>query len=367
MRYFIDENGFINIFEPDENPKNPIVPVPEPPIIHMYSSPNMNANTQLIKPFVSKDTTTKRGRNKHENVTRSSSSIPKSHKKPDLIQAVRQGDTTLVENIVARNPQAIHTVKNGQTPLHIAVAHGRFTIVHILVLHGASLATRDSNGQTPMMLAQSLNQPEYFNQLKRVVFNAQRQMQTGRNQSPINEERALVATYREGKVTSSGFPCPYCGQIIKRTAIAAHIKRHQSKSIILKDSKPSRPVVESPLKSIELKLIACPHCKAQVRQDRLEKHVMKVHSAIRKELSHSAGPSKPKANSNPQHAPVMPHKPGKPVQDAILDDSNRDIVSSYELDSIYDGSRGWGHAWRDNGSYGSYPGFDGMDDESNAG
>ena len=45
----------------------------------------------------------------------------------------------------------------GQGPLHLALCHGKLSIIMLLLKHGASLKTRNQDGLTPLEFALKLN------------------------------------------------------------------------------------------------------------------------------------------------------------------------------------------------------------------
>lgn len=72
----------------------------------------------------------------------------------DLIDAVRRGDTSRVEVLLAREPRALgRGDAHGMTPLLWAAWHGHAAMLQLLLSRGADAAARDSRGATALRLA----------------------------------------------------------------------------------------------------------------------------------------------------------------------------------------------------------------------
>jgi ankyrin repeat protein len=72
----------------------------------------------------------------------------------NLIDAVRLGDTGVVEALLQREPSSLHRGDaKGMTPLMWAAWHGAVALVRVLLARGAQAGVKDARGATALMLA----------------------------------------------------------------------------------------------------------------------------------------------------------------------------------------------------------------------
>lgn len=157
--------------------------------------------------------------------------------------------------------------------------------------------------------------------------------------------------------------------------VAAYEKALVQKQQLAKARQKSAPAVES----LGPRLIQCPHCRSKIYNQ--DQHNQLFHPSLRaptprpknaKPARKPATKLSPKAQSQPapkqtesyringgkRYSPVSP-APGP---------SPRNRVDTEAVERRMDALRTWGGRFRDtNGSFGSYPVHDSMDDESNAG
>lgn len=177
--------------------------------------------------------------------------------------------------------------------------------------------------------------------------------------------------------------CPHCGEEIFASRINSHI--FEIHGITTIRNKPAKPKTAA---TINRKyLIKCPQCKSMVRNDRLKKHIIKVHDKLSDDITinkiyNSLKKPKvdnftnvkcPKCNTivrrdelnvhiNDFHNKLAPNKPNKTSNIEKYKDSLLQYSSHVTKDN--DGSKGL-HIYReDGGKFGSHPSFDDMDDES---
>lgn len=138
----------------------------------------------------------------------------------------------------------------------------------------------------------------------------------------------------------------------------------------------------------EFKLLECPHCGAHVRSHKLSSHINRRHqrpissSEGKKQRAtqpslHEAG--KPamasrkrsasgKLRSKNKVVPRDSRRRNRPSTWGLDTEISRDRVDTGRVERAMDARRTWGGRFRDtNGTFGSYPLHDNMDDESNAG
>ena len=107
------------------------------------------------------------------------------------------------------------------------------------------------------------------------------------------------------------------------------------------------------------KMIICPVCSRLLLPDDIPAH----HRICRGGHLLTARPVEPDTPKRP------PSKERVPLNSSSSPQSNQmeelgDILTELQNDDTRDASRGWGHHFHDNGSYGSYPVHDNFDDES---
>lgn len=151
--------------------------------------------------------------------------------------------------------------------------------------------------------------------------------------------------------------CPVCQIMVRANRLDRHLRKVHGQEInnsaTTLTASTKQPDTSSPKEAqpspASRELVPCPHCQVQVRTDRLQRHLRKVHrSKVKKKLA-------------PQRIPKM-------GQIALSD--RQGLASETLYQSFYetrDGSKGLGHMRRDfDGAFGSYPLHDDFDDESSA-
>lgn len=77
-----------------------------------------------------------------------------------FINAVREGNETLVQSLILQGANACHTDSNGLNAMHHAVSSGKYGLISFLKEHRVPLNSKNSAGQTPIGLAISLGSLE---------------------------------------------------------------------------------------------------------------------------------------------------------------------------------------------------------------
>lgn len=73
-----------------------------------------------------------------------------------LFAACGRGDTAIVEHLLANNAvkAQVNCINDkSQSPLHVAVTHGRTAVARVLIEYGAAFELVDGNGVTPLAMA----------------------------------------------------------------------------------------------------------------------------------------------------------------------------------------------------------------------
>jgi ankyrin repeat protein len=71
----------------------------------------------------------------------------------NLLEAVRTGDATAVEELLEKGVSAESRGAKGCTPLHLACEQGDVEIARLLLGHGADIEARDDRGRVPLHMA----------------------------------------------------------------------------------------------------------------------------------------------------------------------------------------------------------------------
>ena len=175
--------------------------------------------------------------------------------------------------------------------------------------------------------------------------------------------------------------CPWCKVSVKPTNLRSHQakrcpNRHEHDTLEAEPppqsparradrEKRKKHVSPAPQASRTRRLVRCPDCTAQVRDDRLESHRAKVHN---RRASRSSTRTTTRRNG------VITRKgagsPGMRSKQRSSRETGENSTPAFGAGSPYgngrslDGAYGVGHHFREQGRYGSYPSFDAMDDES---
>src|SRR5437764_32553 len=100
------------------------------------------------------------------------------------------------------------------------------------------------------------------------------------------------------------------------------------------------------------KMYICPVCELMLRPDQIPNHTKKC-----------SGGRILAARQATAHSPVLSTSPGASLAQSYEEDPDA-TLAQMDGDDNRDATRYWGHHFRDNGSYGSYPVHDDFDDES---
>lgn len=127
-------------------------------------------------------------------------------------------------------------------------------------------------------------------------------------------------------------------------------------------SRPSKTRVSTHAGSNQKRpLRSCPECHAPVREDRIGKHLWRVHGIPAVAASPSMGSSKPQRQSGT--ASVRARTP-RASSASHQEDSHLQHHDSLDASRALDASRDYAHPCRESGRFGTHPSHDDFDDES---
>lgn len=109
----------------------------------------------------------------------------------------------------------------------------------------------------------------------------------------------------------------------------------------------------------------CPKCGHSIRESRLDGHLRRPHSADW--IKTQSSPKQPQVIKPQPQDKRFRTKPLRPVRagGGVRQDEDDARYESPQAVRAMDHTRGYAHAFRDQGRYGSHPSHDGFDDESN--
>lgn len=106
-------------------------------------------------------------------------------------------------------------------------------------------------------------------------------------------------------------------------------------------------------------MTVCRFCAASVRVSKIERHI-----AERCPKATAVAKLTEKDKVKTPIAGIQSHSDGEEVLEVEMEHPYLKAALYQEFSDPYDDSKGWGHSFRDNGAFGSYPGHDGYGDES---
>jgi len=144
---------------------------------------------------------------------------------------------------------------------------------------------------------------------------------------------------------------------------------------------PPEAVAPPPARIIRptIKKLECPHCGTMIPSNHLDSHIQMRHRPPLSDTGNKGSkhvnptvPNQPNANLViPKKSKALPIKSGKrrtPPSSGLEAEFSRDGADVVRVEREMDARRTWGGRFRDmNGTFGSYPIHDNMDDESDAG
>lgn len=171
---------------------------------------------------------------------------------------------------------------------------------------------------------------------------------------------------RKRSAPDDSVTCAKCGAKLSAKNYPKHLREVHglvARENALTSTGTRRPRTRRPVPS-RRRLVKCPYCSANVREDRLEKHKRKVHRA------RLAG-SQPTSSRTRRTRGRIASRTARPKRrpgsgSSRLSQSDRNKLESLwqSHDEPRDGSKGWGHMRREHGRFGSHPLFDDYGEES---
>ena len=79
---------------------------------------------------------------------------------PDLLLAAADGDTTLIETLLAEGASVDTLGPNGETALMLAIRNGKRDVVELLLANGADVHVKTPKGSTALSVAKHFKQTE---------------------------------------------------------------------------------------------------------------------------------------------------------------------------------------------------------------
>src|SRR5204863_186571 len=111
-----------------------------------------------------------------------------------LHEAVRAGDVTLVERLLADAPETLNaTDDRGRTALHVAAAYGHFRAAGALLAGGADPTLRDASGETAARLARAGRHHRILHEISRYAAAASPRQPAYPAHAPSAPTSALLA------------------------------------------------------------------------------------------------------------------------------------------------------------------------------
>jgi hypothetical protein len=172
--------------------------------------------------------------------------------------------------------------------------------------------------------------------------------------------------------------CRYCGGLgTIDDGLADALVDHAQRNRTAESAAPEPPTVEQQILAIVRQgvHVCCPvpGCFAYLKKRGLTNHLKRTHKILSFSLQHSAYAKAPKVDLQVEpQGELQPHSPqgannsvaGYAVSISIPDGTPRISSFAQAPERNLDATKGYAHAYRENGRFGSHPSHDGFDGEA---